>query len=114
MVVRMAMGKRTARQDGLWVATSDLPKGPGHPFYEAVNRLLDSSGFDAFVEEKCAAFYADVMGRPSLAPGCYFRLMMVGYFEGLDAERAIAWRAADSFGIRSFLGLGVSEAGPDH
>ena len=110
----MAMGTRKARQDGLWVATSDLPKSPGHPFYGAVNGLLEAEGFDAFVEGACQKFYVSVLGRPSLTPGRYFRLLLIGYFEGLDSERGIAWRAADSLAIRSFLGLDVSEAGPDH
>ena len=110
----MAMGKRKARQDGLWIAAVEMPKGPGHPFYVALNRLLEEARFDAFVEEVCAPFYASTLGRPSLEPGRYFRLFMLGYFEGLDSERAMAWRAADSMGIRSFLGLGPSEGAPDH
>ena len=80
----------------MWVPTADLPKSAGHPFYERLNRVLDDAGFDAFVEAQCASFYADGVGRPSLAPGRYFRLLLLGYFEGLDSERAIAWRAADS------------------
>jgi transposase len=108
------MGKRRRRQDELWVSTSDLPKSPGHPFYQALNRALESQGFDGFVEQQCRPFYAAVMGRPSLVPGRYFRLLLVGYFEGLDSERGIAWRAADSLAIRSFLGLALEEAGPDH
>lgn len=98
----------------MWVATTDLPKSAGHPFYQRLNRLLDEAGFDAFVEGLCAKFYAPVMGRPSLAPARYFRLLLLGYFEGLDSERAIAWRAADSLSIRSFLGVDVHEATPDH
>ena len=78
----------------MWVPTADLPKSAGHPFYERLNRVLDDAGFDAFVEAQCASFYADGVGRPSLAPGRYFRLLLLGYFEGLDSERAIAWRAA--------------------
>ncbi|MDP7339788.1 MAG: transposase, partial [Vicinamibacterales bacterium] len=101
----MAMGKRRrrARQSKMWVATTDLPKSAGHPFYERLNRVLDDAGFDAFVEAQCAKFYADGVGRPSLAPGRYFRLLLLGYFEGLDSERAIAWRAADSLSVRQFL-----------
>lgn len=108
------MGKRKRSQAGLWVATSDLPRSPGHPFYARLNRALDSEGFDAFVEGRCRRFYAPVLGRPSLAPGRYFRLMLVGYFEGLDSERGMAWRAADSLAVRSFLGLGLGEQAPDH
>ena len=98
----------------MWVATADLPKSAGHPFYERLNRTLDEAGFDAFVEAQCAAFYADGVDRPSLAPGRYFRLLLLGYFEGLDSERAIAWRAADSLSIREFLDFALHEAPPDH
>ena len=92
----MAMGKRLrrARQKTMWVASADLPQIAGHPFYQRLNQVLDDAGFDAFVEPQCARFYADGVGRPSLAPGRYFRLLLLGYFEGLDSERAIAWRAA--------------------
>ena len=112
----MAMGKRRrrARQPSMWVASSDLPRGGGHPFYERLNRVLDEAGFDAFVESQCAKFYADGVGRPSLAPGRYFRLLLLGYFEGLDSERAIAWRAADSLSLRQFLDIALHEASPDH
>ena len=112
----MAMGtKRTRdRQASLWVATGDLPRSAGHPFYERLNRVLDDAGFDVFVEGQCARFYAATRGRPSLAPGRYFRLLLLGYFEGLDSERAIAWRAADSLSIRTFLDFALHEAPPDH
>jgi len=111
----MAMGKRKRRQQQpMWVAASELPTSPGHPFYVRLNRVLEADGFDDFVERRCTKFYAAVLGRPSLAPGRYFRLMLVGYFEGLDSERGMAWRAADSLAIRSFLGLALDEAGPDH
>ena len=107
----------TTRDDGsqqaMWVATADLPQGGGHPFYERLNQILNAAGFDAFVEQLCAPFSAR-MGRPSLAPGRYFRLLLVGYFEGLDSERAIAWRAADSLNRRSFLRLAPPAAPPDH
>ena len=98
----------------MWVPTADLPKSAGHPFYERLNRVLDDAGFDAFVEAQCASFYADGVGRPSLAPGRYFRLLLLGYFEGLDSERAVAWRAADSLSIRTFLDFALHEAPPDH
>jgi len=111
----MAMGKRRKRaQDMMWVATSDLPKSPGHPFYKRLNQVLAANTFDAFVEAASRRFYAPKMGRPSLPPGRYFRLMLLGYFEGLSSERGMAWRAADSLAIRSFLGLEVDEAAPDH
>jgi transposase len=110
----MAMGTREPDQGALWVATSDLPRSPGHPFYARLNALLDAHGFDRFVEDKCRRFYAAVMGRPGLAPGRYFRLLLLGYFEGIDSERGIAWRASDSLAIRSFLRLPVDEEPPDH
>jgi len=110
----MAMGKRTKEQAPLWVATSDLPVSPGHPFYRQLNAALDAHGFDAFVEAQCAPFYAPVMGRPGLPPGRYFRLLLIGYFEGIDSERGIAWRAADSLAVRSFLRLGLEDIAPDH
>ena len=108
------MGKRKRRQEGMWVTASELPKSPGHPFYQRLNRVLDEAGFDGFAEKRCERFYAGEMGRPSLQPGRYFRLVLLGYFEGLDSERGIAWRAADSLAVRSFLNLGLDERGPDH
>ena len=110
------MGKRRrgGRQPSMWVSSSDLPRSAGHPFYERLNRILDAAGFDAFVEEQCAKFYADGVGRPSLVPGRYFRMLLLGYFEGLDSERAIAWRAADSLSLRQFLDVSLDAAPPDH
>ena len=108
------MGKLKRGQEGLWVATSELPRSPGHPFYARLNRAFESEGFDAFVETRCRKFYAPALGRPGLAPGRYFRLLLVGYFEGLDSERGMAWRAADSLAVRSFLGLGLEEQAPEH
>lgn len=110
----MAMGKRTSEQAPMWVAATDLPTSPSHPFYARLNAILDEAGFDRFAEEQCQQFYAPVMGRPGLPPGRYFRLLLVGYFEGLDSERGIAWRAADSLAVRSFVGLGLDTAAPDH
>jgi transposase len=110
----MAMGKRTSEQAPMWVAATDLPVSPSHPFYARLNTILDEAGFDRFAEEQCQQFYAPVMGRPGLPPGRYFRLLLVGYFEGLDSERGIAWRAADSLAVRSFVGLGLDMAAPDH
>jgi len=98
----------------MWVATAELPKSPAHPFYTRLNTLLEAADFDRFVEGQCAKFYAPVMGRPSLAPGRYFRLLLVGYFEGIGSERGIAWRATDSLAVRSFLRLPVEERSPDH
>ena len=112
----MAMGKRPgARQASpMWVNTEDLPTSDGHPFFERLNRVLEESGFDAFVEGLCEAFYACRLGRPSLRPGRYFRLLFIGYFEGVSSERGIAWRVADSLSLRSFLDLDMTEAAPDH
>jgi transposase len=111
----MAMGRRkdNGRTPGLWVAANDLPRTGGHPFYQRLNAILDAHHFDDFVEAQCAAFYA-THGRPSLTPGTYFRLLLIGYFEGIDSERGIAWRTADSLALRGFLGLGLDEMPPEH
>jgi transposase len=112
----MAMGRRAkqGRQEALWIAHTELPRTVAHPFYEQLNWLLEERGFDDFVERQCAGFYAERMGRPSLLPGRYFRLLLIGYFEGIEGERGIAWRAADSLALRSFLGVGLNEMPPDH
>jgi transposase len=112
----MAMGKRRRRpkQASMWVATQDLPRSAAHPFYTRLNQILDRADFDGYVESLCQRFYAEEIGRPGLPPGRYFRMLLLGYFEGLDSERAMAWRAADSLSIRSFLGLELHEAPPDH
>jgi transposase len=112
----MAMGRRKdrARTPGLWIPTNELPRTGGHPFYQRLNQVLDQHGFDDFVEAQCATFYAATVGRPSLTPGTYFRLLLVGYFEGIDSERGIAWRTADSLALRGFLGLGLDEIPPEH
>jgi transposase len=112
----MAMGRRAKqrRQETLWIAHTELPRTVAHPFYEQLNRLLEERKFDDFVEQQCARFYAERMGRPSLVPGRYFRLLLIGYFEGIEGERGIAWRAADSLALRSFVGVGLSEMPPDH
>ena len=96
------------------MATQKLPRSPGHPFYERLNRVLDKAGFDAFVEGLCSRFYADGIGRSSLRPGRYFRMLLLGYFEGLNSERAIAWRVADSMSVRAFLDLDPEETPPNH
>lgn len=109
------MGKRKReRQGSLWISSSDLPRSAGHPFYEALNRELQAGGFDTFVEEACRKFYVDQLGRPSLAPSVYFRMLLVGYFEGIDSERGIAWRCSDSLALRDFLGLELSDISPAH
>ncbi len=112
----MAMGRRRrrVRQEGLWTPTAALPVGASHPFYQRLNQLLDEKEFDEYVEELCQRFYAAEVGRPGLAPGIYFRLLMVGYFEGIDSERGIAWRASDSLSIRSFVRVALDENVPDH
>jgi len=110
------MGRRKdrARTSGLWIATNELPPTGGHPFYQRLNRVLDDHAFDDFVEQQCTPFYAEQRGRPSLTPGTYFRLLLIGYFEGIDSERGIAWRTADSLALRGFLGLGLDETPPEH
>jgi transposase len=111
----MSMGtrKQRERQEGLWYE-AELPTAPGHPFYKRLNEVLDKAGFDRFCETNCAEFYHEKLGRPSLAPGLYFRVMMIGFFEGLDSERGIAWRLADSLTLRQFLSIGLDEKTPDH
>jgi transposase len=111
----MSMGRRpTEQQPELWVPTADLPQSPGHVFYDKLNQLLTETGFDRFVEELCRPYYADGTGRESIPPGIYVRMLLVGYFEGLDSQRAIAWRCADSLSLRAFLGIPLAEATPDH
>ncbi|MGH7837609.1 MAG: transposase [Candidatus Binataceae bacterium] len=112
----MAMGtrKNQEQQEELWVPHTALPKGASHPFYQRLNQLLEESHFDEFVEGRCQRFYAKKRGRPSLVPGVYFRLLLIGYFEGIDSERGIAWRAQDSLGLRRFLRVGLEESPPDH
>jgi transposase len=111
----MAMGtrKKRERQEPLWYG-SELPAAPGHPFYSRLSEVLDKAGFDKFCEDACARFYHAKLGRPSLAPGLYFRIMTIGFFEGLDSERGIAWRLADSLTLRQFLSIGLDESTPDH
>ena len=113
----MAMGKRREeRQETLFVATDRLPRTAGHPFYQRLNGLLAEAGFDAWIEGRCRPYYEmeQTRGRPSIAPGVYFRMLLVGYFEGIDSQRGIAWRCADSLGLRQFLGLTLEESSPDH
>ena len=111
----MAMGtrKQRERQEPLWYR-AELAEAPGHPFYRRLNRVLEQAGFDRYCEEQCRDFYHEKLGRPSLAPGIYFRLMLLGFFEGIDSERGIAWRVADSLSLREYLGYGLNEETPDH
>jgi len=109
----MGTRKKRERQEELWYG-GELPTAPGHPFYKRLNEVLDNAGFDTFCESQCAEFYHQKLGRPSLVPGLYFRIMMIGFFEGLDSERGIAWRLADSLTLREFLSIGWDEKTPDH
>lgn len=111
----MAMGKRkTHQQAPLFITSAELPRSVAHPFYDKLNDVLAGWKFDAFVEEKCQPFYEQKIGRPSLAPGMYFRLLLIGYFEAIDSERGIAWRCADSLSLRSFVGYAIHETATDH
>lgn len=110
----MAMGTKTDKQAELFVPHTALKASEGHPFYCALEEILSGHGFDNFVQGLCRPHYAPKMGRPSLAPGVYFRCLLVGFFEGIDSERGIAWRVADSMSLRHFLGLLLSERTPDH
>jgi transposase len=111
----MAMGtrRRRQRQEELWYRR-DLAEAPGHPFYRRLNEVLEHAGFDEFCEARCRKFYHEKLGRPSLAPGMYFRVMVIGFFEGIESERGIAWRVADSLCLRQFLQIGLDERTPDH
>jgi transposase len=111
----MSMGERASRRQAeLFVSHQELPRSQGHPFYQRLNEILKAKAFDEFAEEQCRSFYAEVMGRPGTPPGVYFRMLLIGYFEGIDSERGIAWRCRDSLSLREFLGYGLSDALPDH
>src|SRR6202046_347702 len=112
----MAMSKRSGgeKQEDIWIAHTELAVAPGHPFYKRLNELLEGAGFDELVEGLCARFYHARLGRPSLRPGIYFRALLIGYFEGIDSERGIAWRLADSLALRRFVGIALDEYTPDH
>ncbi len=111
----MAMRRHSEeRQQDFWIATAEVARSPGHPFYRRLNEILKEKGFDRFAESLCEKFYAEGKGRPGIEPGVYFRMLLVGYFEGLDSERGIAWRCADSLGLREFLGYTLSQGTPDH
>ena len=110
----MALGRRKGKQESLWIPGKDLPRSAGHPFYVALEKVLVAGDFDRVVEDLCAEHYAKRQGRPSIPPGMYFRMLFVGYFEGMTSQRGIAWRCQDSLSIRDFLGLGATERAPDH
>lgn len=104
------MRREKESQSDLWIAAGKVATGPGNPFYKRLNAVLAKNGFDPFAEDLCEKFYADGKGRPGIAPGIYFRMLLVGYMEGIDSERGIAWRCADSLGLREFLGYTLTEA----
>jgi transposase len=110
----MAMRREAEVQGDLVVTWAEMPRSPGHAFYDRLQKLLSGGGFDAFVETTCKPFYAPRMGAPSLPPGRYFRMHMIGYFEGIDSERGIAWRCSDSLSLREFLRLASRDTVPDH
>ncbi len=110
----MAMGRKKPKQQGLWVSAEEMPRTAAHPYYGKVNEVLSEGGFDRAVEQLCRRYYKPTMGRPSLAPGVYFRMLLVGYMEGIASERGIAWRVADSLSLRDFLGFSLAEQTPDH
>jgi transposase len=112
----MSMGRRKRRQESLFVTAEALPKSPGHPFYRQLNALLAEADFDRWIECRCERYYAteENRGQPSLPPGVYFRMLLVGYFEGIGSQRGIAWRCGDSLSLREFLGIPLPEATPDH
>jgi transposase len=111
----MAMGKRQQRQESLFIMSDGLPKSAGHPFYQRLNALLAEANFDHWIERRCQQYYEqeEKRGQPSIPPGVYFRMLLVGYFEGIDSQRGIAWRCADSLSLRQFLGIPLEEATPD-
>lgn len=110
----MGTRRQRERQEDIWVAHTEIASAPSHPFYQRLNELLEAEKFDEFVEGRCAKFYAAKYGRPSLTPGIYFRSLLIGYFEGIDSERGIAWRLADSLALRRFVGIALDEYTPDH
>ena len=110
----MAMGREGDRQGDLIATWAEMPRSPGHVFYDRLQEVLIAGGFDPFVEKACQPYYARKMGAPSVPPGRYFRMHMVGYFEGITSERGIAWRCSDSHSLRDFLRLENREKVPDH
>ena len=111
----MAMGRRSKeRQGAFWIPADEVVGGPGHPFYRKLNEVFESRGFDRFVEGLCEKFYHEELGRPGIPPGVYFRMLLIGFFEGIDSERGIDWRCADSMTLREFLGYPLTKSTPDH
>ena len=111
----MALGKRSEQsQQPLWMASSRLTSSAGHVFYEKLNQVFRDNELDKMTESACRRFYAERMGRPGIPPGVYFRMLLVGYFEGIDSERGIAWRCQDSLALRDFLGYPLDQNPPDH
>ena len=110
----MALGRRKDEQQEMWVATTNLPKSQGHVFYRKLNEVFAEAGFDRMAEKLCRSHYHSHIGRPSIPPGVYFRMLLVGYFEGIGSQRGIAWRCADSLSLREFLGVPLTEDTPDH
>lgn len=110
----MALGRQDEKQEALYLSYYEIPRSPGHAFYDRLQAVLTKAGFDHYVEELCRPFYATTMGRPSIPPGRYFRMHLVGYFEGIDSERGIEWRCADSLSLREFLRLDTKQSVPDH
>src|ERR1039457_6622946 len=109
----MAIGRRSSKQDDLFIPAAQVVAGPGHPFYTKLNAVLAAAAFDEHVETLCAPHYKEG-GRPGIPPGVYFRMLFIGYFEGLDSQRGIAWGCADSLGLRAFLGVAPTQATPVH
>jgi transposase len=110
----MALGRQGERQADLMLSWAELPRSPGHAFYDRLQAILVGAGFDGFAETQCAPYYASKRGRPSIPPGRYFRMHLIGYFEGIDSERGLEWRCSDSLSLREFLRLGTTEPVPDH
>ena len=110
----MAMGRQKDGQGDLMVSWSEMPRSPGHVFYDRLQSVLIEGGFDAFAEASCRPYYAARIGAPSVPPGRYFRMHLVGYFEGIDSERGLEWRCSDSLSLRAFLRLGSRDRVPDH
>jgi transposase len=105
----MALGKKKAKQIPFWVETTQLQTHTQHPFYSRVNEILEKAKFDRYAERICRKYHAERMGRPSITPGTYFWCFFIGYLEGIDSERGIAYRVSDSLGLREFLGLSLEE-----
>ena len=110
----MALGRQRDHQAEMLVSWVEMPRSPGHAFYDKLQGVLIAAGFDRFIETQCAVDYAPRLGRPSQPPGRYFRMLLIGYFEGIDSERGLEWRCADSLSLRDFLRLGERERVPDH